>query len=211
MEWAKKKLTIKNVYPELQRIYEAFINASDGAILKSDYMNSVSLRLLDLVGSVCPEYVAFAEHLTNRYDEIVDLDLKRNQTFKRCAEDIRDIIERKFAINQLHARFTKTEKKYMAAKKAWINAKGKPEELTAKAKAAELLEQAKSQNRELIDQYERFGLFMKRRLAHCFTLLANTMRETYCSEKGAYELAVQELNDDMHELNVRHNPDRLDV
>lgn len=205
MEWAKKKLTIRNIYPELQQIYEGFKNAADGALLCGDYMNSVSLRLLDLVAVMCPEYVAFAEHLTNRYDETVDLNFKRNVAFKRCAEDIRDIVERKFVINELHTRFNDTEKKYYKAKEAYAKAKGKPDESLAKSKAVALLEQAKTLNRELTDQYERFGIFVKRRLVHCFTLFTETMRETYTKERDAYALAVQELNDDMKETGVVHD------
>ena len=175
----------------------------DQARKRSD-LNNFSIQLHNLFSVIVPEHLAIAEHITNVYDSMIDDEDKHSICTQRCAEDIKDIYERKIAIDGFIDRYNKALNEYEIAKTRYIKNKGADNEELYHAKAKEYLEILKKSLNELIEQKRKFATFVKGRLSHAFLNYGITL--------GEYSQKQKELNQKIVNLikkEVLENPDFL--
>jgi hypothetical protein len=133
-----------------------------------DSLHAFSLALLDYAQSVFPERAAVIEQITNKYDELIEIDPQRNAAVLRTIDDLRDILERKTVVDRCEAQFDEYQKDLERDKRALAKARGKPDEPLARAHATASLDLARAAGRALVAQNERFARFVANRLAHAF-------------------------------------------
>lgn len=150
--------------------YNAIVNSiskqAEGTTLVGDSLAQFSLSLLDLINEAAPEYAPLVEHVTNVYDEVVQLKYDHSKILKRVSEDIRDIYERSLVIQRLNNEYQTAENNYAKAKSDWINNKGKLNEAHYKEKAQNCLQATKKSLFNLIEQKKKMWKFTIRRISH---------------------------------------------
>ena len=173
----------------LERAWHGFEREAAAVGERADALGTMSLRLLDLVAAEAPESLPLFEHLTNCYDEVVDVDIERRKVLERCAEDLRDIIERKRAVERLSREHEAATKRYEKKKRIFQKLRSE----AAKAQAVAALEACKDACRLEIEHRQRFSAFVKRRLQHCFRTYAELTIRTNTAEQQIMQRAITEL------------------
>ena len=173
----------------LERAWHGFQREDAAVGARADAWGTMSLRLLDLVAAEAPESLPLFEHLTNCYDEAVDVDTERRKVLERCAEDLRDIIERKRAIDRLSTEHEAATKRYEKKKRMFQKVRSD----AARAQAVAALQACKDACRLEIEHRQRFGAFVKRRLHHCFSTYAELTIRTNNAEQQIMQRAITEL------------------
>ncbi|OHT03068.1 hypothetical protein TRFO_29630 [Tritrichomonas foetus] len=174
----------------LQKIVMGLTKQVEGYAMMGDSLNEFSLRLLDLVTEAVPEYVDVIEHVTNVYDDVVQLRYDYGKILKRVSEDIRDIYERGLAIKRFQTEYENNEKLLMKAQLDLHKSKGKVTEASNKEKAKLALKNTKDSLATLIDQKTRYGLFINKRLSHAISfytvaLAKSTLKEANLMKQAA--------------------------
>jgi hypothetical protein len=181
-------------WTKLQSIVTALELESDAFLLVSASRNNFSLRLLNHANIFIPEKPQLIEHITNQYDRLVDIDSRRSVAIRRCADDLRDILERKVVIDRYTSQYQESQKDYDRKKVISLKSKGKPEEFEARANATAALYLAQSTLKKLIDQIEKFSLFTERRIKHAFRVYGDTLSFGNEAEESVLVALMSELS-----------------
>lgn len=167
--------------------YMAIVNAiskqAEGITLIGDSFSQFSLSLLDLINEAAPEYASIIEHVTNVYDEVVQLKYDHSKILKRVSEDIRDIYERSLVIQRLDREYKTAENNYTKARSDWIKNKGKNNEKQLKENAQICLQKVKDSLSNLIEQKKKMWKFTLRRVSHAVSFYTVALSKS--SEKEA--------------------------
>lgn len=163
-------------------IVDGILKQSEGLSSMSDSFSHFSLHLLDVVTEAAPEYVDIIEHVTNVYDEVVQLHLDHSKILERVADDIRDIYERNLVIKRLTNEYNAAENNYAKAKAEYQKYKGKINESNYKMKAKSALETTKQALEILLEQKKRFIPFVTRRISHAVSFYTVAMTKSSMKE-----------------------------
>lgn len=165
------------------QIVNGITKQSEGLNNMSESFSQFSLHLLEVVTEAAPEYVDIIEHVTNVYDDVVQLHLDHAKILERVADDIRDIYERNLVIKRLTNEYNTAENNYAKAKADYQKYKGKSNEANYKMKAKSALEKTKETLKALHDQKQKFIPFVNRRISHAVSFYTVAMTKS-CSKEA---------------------------
>ena len=172
------------------KVVDSISKQSEGYTLMGDSFSQFSLHLLDLITEAAPEYVNVIEHVTNVYDEVVQMNYNHSQILKRVSEDIRDIYERHLVIQRLTKEYQTAEDNYKKAKIDWIKNKGNINEAQYKEKAKNCLQTTKDSLSNLIEQKKKMWGFTLRRVSHAISYYTVALSKSTEKEAALMNQAV---------------------
>ena len=175
-----------SVNPDQQKrafmaIIESISKQAEGHTMMADSLSQFSLNLLDLVTQAAPEYIDVIEHVTNVYDEVVQMNYDHSSILKRVSEDIQDIYERHLVVLRASNEYQTAENNYKKSRIDLVKNKGKPNEAQCKEKVKKCLQTTKDSLMNLIEQKKKLWRFTLRRISHAVSFY--TVALTKSSEK----------------------------